>query len=64
MEDRSRKTGSGRGSITAGASKPFIIEEPVAAAIGADMDITQPQVIWWWIWGGTTDIAVLSLGGI
>ncbi len=51
--------------LQAGASKPFIIEEPVAAAIGADMDITQPSgnmVVD--IGGGTTDIAVLSLGGI
>ena len=51
--------------LQAGASKPFIIEEPVAAAIGAGMDITQPSgnmVVD--IGGGTTDIAVLSLGGI
>ncbi|MCR1900190.1 rod shape-determining protein [Irregularibacter muris] len=51
--------------LQAGASKPFIIEEPVAAAIGAGMDITEPtgnMVVD--IGGGTTDIAVLSLGGI
>lgn len=51
--------------LQAGASKPFIIEEPVAAAIGAGLDITQPtgsMVLD--IGGGTTDIAVLSLGGI
>lgn len=51
--------------LQAGASKPFVIEEPVAAAIGAGMDITEPSgnmVVD--IGGGTTDIAVLSLGGI
>ena len=51
--------------LQAGASKPFIIEEPVAAAIGAGMDITQPSgnmVVD--VGGGTTDVAVLSLGGI
>ncbi|GAA0744352.1 rod shape-determining protein [Clostridium oceanicum] len=49
----------------AGAKKVFLIEEPLAAAIGADLDITKASgsmVID--IGGGTTDIAVISLGGI
>jgi rod shape-determining protein MreB len=49
----------------AGASQTFIIEEPVAAAIGADIDISKPYgnlVVD--IGGGTTDIAIISLGGI
>ena len=50
--------------IQAGARRVYLIEEPVAAAIGAGIDITQPDgrmIID--IGGGTTDIAVLSLGG-
>ncbi len=49
----------------AGAKKIYIMQEPVAAAIGAGLDISQPRgtmVID--IGGGTTDIAVMSLGGI
>ncbi|MDR1101168.1 MAG: rod shape-determining protein MreB [Clostridiales bacterium] len=49
----------------AGASKVYLIEEPVAAAIGANIDISKPygnMVVD--IGGGTTDIAVISLGGI
>lgn len=52
-------------SINAGAKKPCLIEEPLAAAIGAGIDITKASgnmVID--IGGGTTDIAVISLGGI
>ncbi len=52
-------------SAEAGASKTYLIEEPVAAAIGAGLDITQPSgnmVVD--IGGGTTDVAVISLGGI
>lgn len=48
-----------------GAKKVFIEEEPKVAAVGAGMDISKPSgnmVID--IGGGTTDIAVLSLGGI
>ena len=51
--------------IQAGARKVYLIEEPVAAAIGAGIDITKPDghmVVD--IGGGTTDIAVISLGGI
>lgn len=49
----------------AGASRAGLIEEPIAAAIGAGIDIGEPEgrmVID--IGGGTTDIAVISLGGI
>ena len=48
----------------AGARDVYIIEEPIAAAIGAGIDISLPNgnmVID--IGGGTTDIAVISLGG-
>lgn len=48
----------------AGAREVYIIEEPIAAAIGAGMDISLPNgnmVID--VGGGTTDIAVISLGG-
>ena len=51
--------------IQAGARRVYLIEEPVAAAIGAGIDITQPEghmIID--IGGGTTEIAIISLGGI
>jgi len=51
--------------ISAGARNVFLIEEPVAAAIGAGIDITVPGgVAILDIGGGTSDIAVLSLNGI
>ena len=49
----------------AGARQVFIIEEPIAAAIGAGMDISRARgnmIVD--IGGGTTDVAVISLGGI
>ncbi|GCD08562.1 rod shape-determining protein [Clostridium tagluense] len=49
----------------AGAKKVYLIEEPLAAAIGAGLDITRASgnmVID--IGGGTTDVAVISLGGM
>ncbi|MGN1319390.1 MAG: rod shape-determining protein [Lachnospirales bacterium] len=49
----------------AGAGQVYIIEEPIAAAIGAGLDISRAcgsMIID--IGGGTTDIAVISLGGI
>lgn len=52
-------------SNNARAKKTYLIEEPVAAAIGAGLDITKASghmIVD--IGGGTTDIAVLSLGGI
>ena len=48
----------------AGARKVFLIEEPIAAAIGAGIDISKPcgnMIVD--IGGGTTDVAVISLGG-
>ena len=48
----------------AGARKVYLIEEPIAAAIGAGIDIGKPygsMIVD--IGGGTTDIAVISLGG-
>lgn len=52
-------------TIQAGARQVYLIEEPMAAAIGADLPISDPtgtMVID--IGGGTTEIAVISLGGI
>ncbi len=49
----------------AGASAVYLIEEPMAAAIGADMPVTEPigsMVVD--IGGGTTEVAVLSLRGL
>ena len=49
----------------AGAGKVYLMEEPVAAALGAGVDISAPvgrMVID--IGGGTTDIAVISMGGV
>lgn len=49
----------------AGARKTFLIEEPLAAALGAGLDISEAcgsMVVD--IGGGTTDVAVISLGGI
>lgn len=51
-------------TLGAGAKKVYVIEEPVAAAIGAGIDIAKPSgnlVVD--IGGGTTDIAVISIGG-
>ncbi|AGC67117.1 MreB-like protein Mbl [Thermoclostridium stercorarium subsp. stercorarium DSM 8532] len=51
-------------AIQAGARRTYLIEEPIAAAIGAGIDITKAcgsMVVD--IGGGTTDIAVISLGG-
>ncbi len=48
----------------AGARKVYLIEEPIAAAIGAGIDITKPYgTMILDIGGGTTDIAVIALGG-
>jgi rod shape-determining protein MreB len=52
-------------AMTCGAKKVTLIEEPIAAAIGAGLDITKASgkmIID--IGGGTTDIAVISLGGM
>ena len=50
--------------VAAGARQVYLIDEPIAAALGSGIDITLPDgrmIID--IGGGTTDIAVLSLGG-
>ena len=52
-------------SLSAGAREVRLIEEPVAAAIGAGIDIAEPvghMVVD--VGGGTTEVAVLSLGGM
>ncbi len=52
-------------AAAAGAMKVWLIEEPMAAAIGADLPVTEPtgsMVVD--IGGGTTEVAVISLGGI
>ncbi len=52
-------------AYAAGAHKVWLIEEPMAAAIGAGLPVTEPSgsmVVD--IGGGTTEVAVLSLGGI
>lgn len=52
-------------ALSAGAREAYLIEEPMAAAIGADMRIEEPDgnfIVD--IGGGTTEIAVISLGGM
>ena len=52
-------------ALSAGARRVYLIEEPMAAAIGAGLPVTEPtgsMIVD--IGGGTTEIAVLSLGGI
>ncbi|EFK9658552.1 rod shape-determining protein [Campylobacter coli] len=52
-------------ALSAGAREVFLIEEPVAAAIGANLPIQEPKgnlVVD--IGGGTTEIGVISLGGL
>ncbi|MBS1216730.1 MAG: rod shape-determining protein, partial [Proteobacteria bacterium] len=52
-------------ALSAGAREVFLVEEPMAAAIGAGLDVTAPtgnMVVD--VGGGTTDVAVISLSGI
>ncbi|MBC2721342.1 rod shape-determining protein [Desulfosporosinus sp.] len=52
-------------AIAAGAKDPIILEEPMAAAIGAGLPVSEPtgnMIVD--IGGGTTEVAVISLGGI
>lgn len=52
-------------AVQAGAKEAFLIEEPMAAAIGAGLPIHEPtgnMIVD--IGGGTTDVAIISLGGI
>ena len=51
--------------MQAGAKEVYLIEEPMAAAIGANLDVAEPSGnIIVDIGGGTTEVAVISLGGI
>ena len=51
--------------MQAGAKEVYIIEEPMAAAIGANLEVAEPNGnIIVDIGGGTTEVAVISLGGI
>lgn len=51
--------------MQAGAKEVYIIEEPMAAAIGANLEVAEPNGnIVVDIGGGTTEVAVISLGGI
>ena len=51
--------------LSAGARQAFLIEEPMAAAIGAKLPVEEPEgVMIIDIGGGTTEIAVISLGGM
>ena len=49
---------------SAGAREVYLIEEPMAAAIGANLPITEPSNMVVDIGGGTTEVAVISLAGI
>lgn len=52
-------------AVAAGAKEPIIMEEPMAAAIGAGLPVSEPtgnMIVD--IGGGTTEVAVISLGGI
>lgn len=52
-------------AVSSGARQVFLIEEPIAAAIGAGLDVLKAEgnmIVD--IGGGTTDIAVISLGGV
>ncbi|MCF0124404.1 MAG: rod shape-determining protein [Clostridia bacterium] len=51
--------------LQAGAKEVYLIEEPMAAAIGASLEVSEPSgSIIVDIGGGTTEVAVISLGGI
>lgn len=51
--------------LSAGARQAFLIEEPMAAAIGANLSVEDPEgLLIIDIGGGTTEIAVVSLGGM
>ena len=51
--------------LQAGAKEVYLIEEPMAAAVGANLDVAEPTGnIIVDIGGGTTEVAVISLGGI
>src|SRR5207244_4009040 len=52
-------------TLSAGARQAYLIEEPMAAAIGAGLPVSEPtgnMIVD--IGGGTTEVAIISLGGI
>lgn len=52
-------------ALSAGARKVYLIEEPMAAAIGADLPVSEPtgsMIVD--IGGGTTEVAIISLNGV
>ncbi len=52
-------------AVSAGARRAYLVEEPMAAAIGAGLPVWEPEGVFIVdIGGGTTDIALISLGGI
>ena len=52
-------------AMSAGARKVYLVDEPLAAAIGAGIDVTAPSGhMMVDAGGGTTDVAVISLGGV
>ncbi|KKQ95482.1 MAG: Cell shape determining protein MreB [Candidatus Woesebacteria bacterium GW2011_GWB1_43_14] len=52
-------------AISAGARKAYLVEEPMAAAIGAELAVEKPRGLFVVdIGGGTTEIAIISYGGI
>jgi rod shape-determining protein MreB len=52
-------------ALAAGAREAYLIEEPMAAAIGADLPVAEPAASMVAdIGGGTTEVAVISLGGM
>lgn len=52
-------------SISAGARQVYLVEEPMAAAIGVGLPVEEPGGVFIIdIGGGTTDIALISLGGV
>ncbi len=52
-------------ALNAGCSKVYLVESPIAAALGASLPITAPTAsLIVDIGGGTTDVAVISMGGI
>ena len=52
-------------ALTAGARKAYLVEKPMAAAIGANLDVLNSAgILVVDIGGGTTDLALISLGGI
>ena len=60
-----KKSNSRQCALAAGARRVQLIEEPIAAAIGANLPISEAtgsMVVD--IGGGTTEIAVMSLGGV